>query len=187
MPPIASRPKLVTLTSRTSRRSPKRIRSDTGVVDRQHLEGKKRQQQADPADDAREDRRPGSTARRSGRACRASRGGRQSAGGRWRSTRSAPTSSRWPVVRRRCAQGLARPIEALDRAAVELLQEVGQVGRDEVDEGRTGGQGFLLGERPALRDRLLDQGDVALALRGDRPGVAATSDVIFFAIVSSTF
>ena len=58
----------------------------------------------------------------------------------------------------------------------------------EIDERRLRVERLLLGERTAFGDRLLDELDVAMALCRERSGRSpATSDVIFFAIVSSIF
>ena len=56
MPPTLSTPWLVTFTSRISRAMPNRISSMPAVVHRQHLEGEEREQQAQPAGDAGQNR-----------------------------------------------------------------------------------------------------------------------------------
>ena len=74
--------------------------------------------------------------------------------------------------RARGTQGDGCPVETMDGAAVDLLEQIRKIGRDDVDERRLGGCRLLLGVGPALRHRLLDQGHVPLALRGEGAGVS---------------
>ena len=63
-------------------------------------------------------------------------------------------------------------VEAGDRSAIELPEEIGHVGGQQIDERRPGVERLLFGVGPALGHRLLDQVDVPLALRRDGAGVA---------------
>ena len=73
--------------------------------------------------------------------------------------------------------GVRRPdhldaaVPAAHLAAVELLEQVVEVRRDQVDERRVGVQGLAFGERQTLGDCLLGQLHVALPLARDRPRV----------------
>ena len=64
-----------------------------------------------------------------------------------------------------------RPSNRVIGAAVELAQQVVDVGGDEVDERRRGRQRFAVGERAALGDRLGGERGVAAARLGERPRV----------------
>ena len=84
-------------------------------------------------------RRPGSTARSSGRACRASAAGRRSAGCAIAlSTRCAQVISIVAASAPAVCSVLAAAVEALDRPAIELPQQIGDVVRDQIDQRRRG-------------------------------------------------
>jgi hypothetical protein len=58
-----------------------------------------------------------------------------------------------------------------DRPAVQLLDEIGDVIGQEIDERRRRGECFLFGERSAVVDRLLGEIDVSLTAVCERPDV----------------
>ena len=139
---------------------------DAGGADRQHLEGEKRQQQADAAGDTRQDGARGPELdRQPERAEHQQQVGDLRVGQRAQHLLRPRHLDRVRGRARRCGASRSRPSKRVTRPAVELRQEVRHVGRDEVDERRLGVERLLLGVGPALGDRLLDQLDVALALR----------------------
>ena len=70
-----------------------------------------------------------------------------------------------------CAASRGAPSKRVIVRPSSLRTRSGHVVRDEIDERRRGAERFLLGERAAVGDRLLDERDVAPALRRERPRV----------------
>ena len=66
--------------------------------------------------------------------------------------------------------GHGAAVEARDGRAIQLLEQVTDVGRNQVDERRRRGQGLAIGERAAVEHGLGRKGDVAPAAFGERPG-----------------
>ena len=154
IPPTASRPWLDHLDLQDQQHESEQDQQEPGVVDRQDLEREERQQQADAADDAGHDGAGAPQLDRQARACRASAAGRRSGDARSRSGSAAAsvisTSRTSAFVELERGRGA---VEALDRPAVELPDQIRDVGGDDVDERRRGGQRLLLGERSALGAR----------------------------------
>ena len=61
------------------------------------------------------------------------------------------------------ADGGRSAVESRDRAAIEPAQQVADIWRDQIDQGRNGAEGFSIREGPALDDGLLGEHHVATA------------------------